>query len=552
MYIDRVPNRKSPPAVLLRESYREDGKVKKRTIANLSKWPDHIVEGLRVLLKGGVALPSLDLDFSILRTRPHGHVAAALGSVRRLGLEKLLDGRRSPERAQACGMIVERILDPGSTRAAARSLDEETAIHTLGEELAISEADEDDLDRALDWLLRRQDRVQRRLAAERIGERDLALCAVARVRFTGAAGQGKSGFVLALLCDREGCPVAVETFEGDDADPATVAARLETLRERLALSRVALVGAGGPPTADRIRAEAASSFDRIAALTAGEIRDLVDGGDLPLSLFDERDPVEVAAPESLPGERLIARRDPTVAAKRARTRRERLAAVEAELDEVAAAVRRDDRPLRGRAEIAVQADRALRRHRVGKHFDVESTDDSFTWTRDEDGIATEAAADGIHAVRATVPPEGLSPEDAIRFHERAIGIGRAFRSEAADLAERPADRRSEDRVRAHVFLRMLAHHVEWRMRRALAPLLLDSESRGAPDASSARPSRSAADGKRAQAGFRARRFRTLLADLASLTRSRVQPHAEGVPAGDVISKPTPLQAEALGLLDVDP
>ncbi len=573
MYIDRVPNRNSPPAVLLRESFRQDGKVKKRTLANLSKWPDHLVEGLRILLKGGVALPSLGHAFSILRSRPHGHVAAVLGSARRLGLEKLLDRRPSRERALAAAMILGRILDPRSKLATARSFGSETLTHTLGEELDISDADENELYRAMDWLLKRQDRIQRRLAAEHLEDGTLVLCDVTSVYFEGSkcplaqfgysrdGKRGKLRIVFALLCNREGCPVAVEVFEGNTADPTTVRTQLETLRERFALSRVVLVGDRGLPTGARIREEVRpAGFDRITALRAPQIRALVDGGDLQLSLFDERDLAEISAPESYPGERLVVCRNPLLAAKRARKRQELLAATEVELDKVVAAVCRDGQPLRGRDKIAVRADRALRRYKVGKHFDVECTDDSFSWARNEGRIAKEAALDGIYIIRTDVPAETLSPEEAVRSYKSLSKVERAFRSyKTVDLEVRPVHHRLEGRVRAHVFLCMLSYYVEWHMRRSLAPLLFDDEVRGgSPRASPvapARPSRSArakAGRKRTEKDFPVHSFRTLLADLATLTRNRVQPAAEGAVAADVIASPTPLQAEAFRLLGVRP
>ena len=349
MYIERVPNRNSPPAVLLRESFREDGKVRKRTLANLSKWPDDLVDGLRILLKGGVALPSLGDAFEILRSRPHGHVAAALGCARRLGLVKLLDRRPSRERALAAAMILARILDPRSKLATARSLSSETLTHTLGEELGIEDAGGDELYRAMDWLLKRQERIERHLAARHLGDGALVLCDITSVYFEGSkcplaklgysrdGKRGKPQIVFALLCSQEGCPVAVEVFEGNTADPGTLGAQLRKLRERFSLSRVVLVGDRGLLTDARIREEARpAGLEWITALRAPAIRKLVDSGDLQLSLFDERDLAEITAPELYPGERLVVCRNPLLAAERARKRLDLLAATEAELDKVVA------------------------------------------------------------------------------------------------------------------------------------------------------------------------------------------------------------------------
>ena len=575
MYIERVPNRNSPAAVLLRESFREDGKVKKRTLANLSKWPDDLVEGLRILLKGGVALPSLDDAFKILRSRPHGHVAAVLGSARRLGLEKLLDRRPSRERALAAAMILARILDPRSKLATARSLSGETLAHTLGEELAVGDPGENELYRAMDWLLKRQDRIERHLAARHLEDGAVVLCDITSVYFEGSkcplaklgysrdGKRGKPQIVFALLCNGEGCPVAVEVFEGNTADPGTLGAQLKKLRERFRLSRVVLVGDRGLLTDARIREEVRpAGLEWITALRAPAIRKLVASGDLQLSLFDEQDLAEITAPELYPGERLVVCRNPLLAAERARKRLDLLAATEAELDKVVAATRRKQRPLTGKDKIAVRADRALRRYKVGKHFDTESTDDTFSWARNESRIAEEAALDGIYVIRTNVPAGELAAEEAVQSYKGLSRIERAFRSyKTVDLKVRPVHHRLEGRVRAHVFLCMLAYHVEWHMRRALAPLLFDDDDPAAAEAARtspvapARPSPSArakAGRKRTSDGLPVHSFQTLLADLATLTRNRVQPAAEGAVAADVLASPTPLQAEAFRLLGVRP
>ena len=573
MYVERVPNRNSPPAVLLRESFREDGKVKKRTLANLSRWPDDIVEGLRILLKGGVALPSMGDAFAILRSRPHGHVAAALGTARRLGLERLLDRRRSRERALAAAMILARILDPRSKLATARSLRSETLTHTLGEELGIEDAGDNELYRAMDWLLRRQDRIERHLAARHLEDGALVLCDITSVYFEGSkcplarrgySRDGKRGtlqIVFALLCNREGCPVAVEVFEGNTADPGTLGAQLDTLRKRFCLSRIVLVGDRGLLTDARIREEVEpAGLGWITALRAPAIRKLASEGNLQLSLFDERDLAEITAPELYPGERLVVCRNPLLAAERARKRLELLAATEGELDKVVAATRRENKPLQGKDRIAVRADRALRRYKVGKHFDTESTDDGFSYTRNDGRIAEEAALDGIYIIRTSVPTEELAAEEAVRSYKSLSRIERAFRSyKTVDLKVRPVHHRLEGRVRAHVFLCMLAYYVEWHMRRALAPLLFDDDDPAAATRSSpvapARTSpaaRAKAGSKRTPEGLAAHSFQTLMADLATLTRNRVQPAAKGAMAADVLASSTPLQAEAFRLLQVRP
>ena len=575
MYIERVPNRNSPPAVLLRESYREGGKVRKRTLANLSKWPDELVEGLRILLKGGVALPSMDDAFEILRSRPHGHVAAVLGTLRALGLEKLLDRRPSRERALAVAMIVARVLDPRSKLAIARSLGGETMSHTLGGELGVEDADADELYRAMDWLLRRRDRIERHLAGRRLADGSLVLCDVTSTYFEGRkcplarrgysrdGKRGKLQIVFALLCDGEGCPVAVEVFEGNTADPGVVGAQVAKLRERFSLSRIVLVGDRGLITGARIREELRpAGLGWITALRADAIRKLAGGGDLQLSLFDERNLAEIESPD-YPGERLVACRNPLLAAERARKREELLEATERELEKVAAATRRERSPLTDPEKIAVRADRALRSRKVGKHFDTEVAGDGrFAYARNEERIAAEAALDGIYVIRTNVPADELPAGDVVRSYKSLSRVERAFRSfKSVDLKVRPVHHRLEGRVRAHVFLCMLAYYVEWHMRRALAPLLFDDDDPDAAEAQRASPvaparpspaARAKAARKRTPEGLPVHSFRTLLADLATLTKNRVRPVAPGAPAADILARPTPLQAEAFRLLGVKP
>ena len=427
----------------------------------------------------------------------------------------------------------------------------------------------------MDWLLKRQDRIERHLAARHLEEGTLVLCDITSVYFEGSkcplakrgysrdGKRGKLQIVFALLCDREGCPVAVEVFRGNTADPGTLGAQIEKLRKRFSLSRVVLVGDRGLLTNARIREEVRpAGLGWITALRAPAIRALADGGILQLSLFDERDLAEITAPELYPGERLLVCRNPLLAAERARKRLDLLASTERELDKVGAATRRENRPLRGTDAIAVRADRALRRYKVGKHFDTTVTEDGFRYTRNEGRIAEEAALDGIYVIRTNVPADELPAEEAVRSYKSLSRVERAFRSyKTVDLKVRPVHHRLEGRVRAHVFLCMLAYHVEWHMRRALAPLLFDDDDPAAAEAARASPvararpspaARAKAGTKRTPRGLPVHSFQTLLADLATLTRNRVQPAARGAVAADVLTSPTPLQAEAFRLLGVRP
>ena len=575
MYIERVPNRNSPPAVLLRESFREGGKVRKRTLANLSKLPGEVVDGLRILLKGGVALKSFDDAFEILRSRPHGHVAAVVGTARKLGLERLLDRRPSRMRSLALAMIAARVLDPRSKLATARGLGSETQADTLGEELGCGDVAAEELYGAMDWLLRRQKRIERTLAAKHVADGSLVLCDLTSVYFEGSkcplakrgysrdGRRGKLQIVFALLCDRDGCPVAAEVFGGNTADPGAVAVQVEKLRTRFSLSRIVLVGDRGLLTKARIREDLSPAGLRwITALRAPAIRTLVSGGDLQLSLFDEQDLAEISAPELYPGERLVVCRNPLLAAERARKREALLAATEDKLDRVVGATTRENRPLRGRDNIAVRADRALRSHKVGKHFTTTATEDGFSYERDEEKIAAEAALDGIYVIRTNVSAEEIAAADAVRAYKSLSRVERAFRSfKGVDLKVRPVHHRLEKRVRAHVFLCMLAYHVEWHMRRALAPLLFDDDDPAAAEAARASPvaparrskaARAKAGRKRTPDGLPVHSFQSMLRDLATLTRNRVRPAVPGAMTADILARPTPLQDQAFRLLGLRP
>ncbi|MGH7429375.1 MAG: IS1634 family transposase, partial [Candidatus Methylomirabilaceae bacterium] len=493
MFVAVVPNRNSPPAILLRESYRDGGKVRSRTLANLSRWPPGKVEALRQALRGGRAGLPLKDAFTITRSRPHGHVAAVLGTLRRLGLESLLAAKRSRERDLCTAMIVARILEPRSKLATARALAAETLHSSLGEALGVESADEDDLYAAMDWLLPRQERLERQLAQRHLAEGCLTLydvtstyfegrhCPLARLGYSRDGKRGTLQIVFGLLTNAAGCPVAVEVFAGDTSDPHTVAAQVQKVRERFHLRRLVLVGDRGVLTSARLREDLKpqAGLEWITALRAPAIRKLVGSGALQLGLFDERELAEITSPE-YPGERLIVCRNPLLAEERARKRQDLLAATERELDKVVAATRRARHRLRGRERIALRVGAVLGRFKMAKHFRLQITDGSLQYQRDHSGIAQEAALDGIYVIRTRVPKEALSSEEAVRAYKRLAAVERAFRSlKSVDLKVRPIHHRDSDRVRAHVLLCMLAYYVEWHMRQGLAPILFDDHDKPA-------------------------------------------------------------------------
>src|SRR3979411_1617249 len=460
MYVTSVPNRGSPPAVLLRESYREQGKVKTRTLANLSHWPEHKVTTLKRALKG--LPPAIDLceAFEITRSLPHGHVAAVLGSAQRLGMAELIDARPSRNRDLVVAMLVAQVIGPGSKLATARGLRTQTATSSLGQALGVSGCDEDDLYAAMDWALARKDAIENALAARHLANGTLVLYDVSSAAFEGrtcplgAIGHPRDGvkgrlqIVYGLLCTTAGIPIAIEVFEGNTADPKTLAAQISKLKDRFGLSLVCRVGDRGMLPNARIRDEVRpAQLDWISALRAPQIKALVEEGALQLSLFDEQDLVEISAPE-FPGERLVCCHNPVLAEQRARKRQELLAATEKELAPIAAATRRERRPLRGRDKIALRVGKVINHYKMAKHFTLAITDESFTFTRNYDAIAAEAALDGIYVLRTSLPEQTLEPDDGVRRYRGLEDVERFSRPLNGERDARPIRHRLADRVRA--------------------------------------------------------------------------------------------------------
>lgn len=569
MYVETVPNRKSPPAILLREGWREAGKVRKRTLANLSHWPPEQVELLRRVLKGET-LVSPTAALQLARSLPHGHVAAVLGTLRRLGLENLLDRKHHRQRDLAVAMIVARLIEPQSKLATARGFQAETASSSLGKVLELNSADEDDLYQAMDWLLPRQQRIERALAKRHLSEGSLVLYDLTSTYFEGhtcpLAQFGKSRdersgnlqITFGLLTNAEGCPVAVEVFEGNTGDPATVAAQVTKLRDRFGLKRLVLVGDRGMLTAARVREDLqpVTGLDWITALKGVEVQKLASDQALQLSLFDKRDLAEITHPD-YPDERLIACYNPLLAEKRKRKRQELLAATEKKLDKIVAATQRTRRPLREEKEIALRVGAVLGGSKVGKHIQDRIEKDHFSYQRNQEKIDREAALDGIYVIRTSLSATESSGEETVRCYKSLAVVERAFRSlKSVDLKVRPIRHRSPDRVRAHVFLCMLAYYVEWNMRKALAPMLFDDDDREAaaeqrssivaPAKRSPKAQRKASR-KRTDDGLPVHSFQTLLADLATITKNQMQ---MGDQSFEMLTTPTDLQQRAFDLLQV--
>jgi transposase len=572
MYIEAVPNRNSPPAILLRETYRQNGKFCKRTLCNLSHWPTAHVEGLRGVLKGGTVIPAGRDAFTVIRSLPHGHVAAAVGIARRIGLEGILgpDGNRCRDLVLA--MLIGRILDPVSKLATARALSPATASSSLGEALGLGDVDDDELYAALDWLLVRQPAIEAILAKRHLTNGMLVLydvsssymegrcCPLAKRGYSRDGKKGTLQIVYGLLCAPDGCPVAIEVFDGNTGDPKTLAPQIEKLKQRFHLDRVVLVGDRGMITEARIAEDLkAAGLDWITALRAPAIKDLLNSGALQLTLFDQRDMASITSPD-FPGERLIVCRNPDLAAERTRKREDLLAATEKDLARIKAAVERKRNPLRGSTEIALKVGGVLNTHKMKKHFDLEITHTAFRFARKSAEIAAEAATDGIYVVRTSLAEDTLGDADTVRSYKSLSLVERGFRCiKTVDLHVRPVYHWLEDRVRAHVFLCMLAYYLEWHMRQKLAPMLFDDTDRQAAETqrrsvvAQAQRSKSAMKKQTTgltEDGLPVHSFQSLLADLATLARNTITTAITPHYPLTVLTRPTPVQQKAFDLLGI--
>jgi hypothetical protein len=575
MYLESVPNRSSPPAVLLRESWREDGKVRKRTLANLSCLSSEVLEGLKVLLRGGVAVPSAEAIFTIERSLPHGHVAAVLGAARGCGARQWFDSAPKELQPLLLAMVVARVIEPASKLATHRLLHDDTASSSLGRVLGVGQCSAAELYRALDWLHDAQPKIEQRLARQHLAGSTLVLYDLTSTWLTGrccelaARGHSRDGkrddpqIVFGLICNAAGCPIAVEVFAGNTGDPATVAAQVSKLRERFGIEHIVWTGDRGMLTSARIeQVLKPQAMDWISSLRAPQIAQLAtEHGPFQPDLFDQRNLLELTS-EHFPGERLLVCRNPLLAEERARKRGELLAATEADLEKIAAATQRKRNPLHGEQAIALRVGRVIERFHMGKHMELSITDRSFSWKRRDDAIAQEAALDGLYVIRTSVPATQLDAAAAVAAYKSLSQVERAFRSmKTVDLQVRPVFHYSEHRVRAHVFLCMLGYYVEWHMRERLKPVLFDDEflqeanaSRASPVVKAVRSAHAKAKdrSKHAEDGLPLHSFRTLLQDLATLayniTHTELNPETKIV----ITTRPTPLQTKAFELLGLNP
>lgn len=569
MYVVAIPNKSARPAILLRESYRDGGRVKNRTLANLSDWAPARIKALQAALRGDELAPVEDTQ--IVRTLPHGHVAAVLGTARRIGLDKLLPDGPERQRKLALALIAERLIDPAAKLATARALDEETAIDSLGVTLGLGAVHVNELYATLDWLGEAQASIEDALARRHLHDGTLVLydvsssyfegrcCPLAHLGHSREHRSDKLQIVYGLLCAPDGCPLAIEVFEGNTGDPSTVGKQITKLRERFGLDRVVMVGDRGMITQARIEADLKpAAIDWITALKAPAIQRLAaENGPLQLSLFDTRDLAEIESPD-FPGERLVVCKNHALAEERGRKRSDLLDATERNLKKIQDRIQSKRRPLRGREAIGLAVGKIIGRHKVAKHFDITITDDSLSFKRNHAAITKEQALDGFYVLRTSVPADAINTAGTVRAYKSLARVERAFRSiKSIDLEIRPIYHWTIPHVRAHVFLCMLAFHVEWHMRQALAPILFDDHDPEAAEASrispvaKAQPSPAAkrkATTKRTSGGQPVHSFRTLLADLATLARNVVNFGKAGELT--MLTRPTRIQQRALDLLGV--
>ncbi len=581
MYVDKVPNRHSPPAFLVRESYREGGKVKKRTLANITFLTSKQIESFRALLKGDTISsknPRFEDAFDLLATTPHGHVAAVLGTMEKLGIPGLLARNDSSERRDALALIAGRVLSPGSKLALSRHLSGKST--TLAEELSLSETlTEDDLYRSMKWLGERQERIQKSLATRHLGEGSLILYDLSSSYYEGSTcpladfghnrdlKKGKKQINYGLLADHDGRPISVQVYPGNTADPNTVTDQLHRVREKFGIKKAIIVGDRGMLTGKQLDLAAAdpqlADYGWISALRSTQINKLLQSNELQPELFDQRDLAEIKSAD-YPGERLVVCRNPALARKRHHTRQDLLEATEKVLAKILLATLREKNPYQGKDKIARRVEREGSRYHMLKHFKLHFTETTFTYQRDEENITREARLDGLYIIRArNISDEEIDAPGLVSTYKSLAKVETAFRRlKTTALLVRPIFHYQTDMVRAHIFLCMLAYYVQWEMEKRLAPLLFREED---PVAAEALRDSPVAPAKRSESARKkdqtkktsdgihpVQSFRCLLENLASLTRAICRPKVAEAATFIKHTQPTALQQEAFRLLGLKP
>ncbi|GBE76938.1 transposase [Microcystis aeruginosa NIES-87] len=572
MYIEKVPNRNSPPAVLLRESYREGDQVKKRTLANLSKLPDDIIDNLKLALKGATLsiTEGIPNHFEVIRSLPHGHVIAILETIKKLGLDKIISEKSSRIRNLVVAMIVARIINPKSKLATARGFNSETCSQSLGQLLDLEKADEDELYNALDWLLEKQEKIEKHLALKHLESGTLVLydvtstylegngCELGKYGYNRDKKKGKTQIVFGLLCSAKGCPIAVEVFEVNTSDGATLSGQIEKVRKGWGIENVVWVSDRGILTNSKIKelVKPIEGLDYITGLTKPQIRKLAEVEVIQLGLFEQVNLVEFES-EDYPDERLIACRNPFIAQKNQQQREALLEAVEKELDLIVQATQREKRALKGQDKIALRVGKVLNQFKVNKYYNLEITEEGFSYQRKLELIAQETALYGVYVLRTSLESTLMDAATTVKAYKSLSQVEEAFRCyKSIDLKVHPIYHYKGDRVKAHIFLCMLAYYVEWHLKQSLAPLLFEDEEiddscLNVIKASRSESVQSKERKKRNQENFAVHSFRTLLEDLGTICLNTVEcTIREGSYRFSKITRPTQLQQKALDLLGV--
>jgi transposase len=570
--VKRTVKGKEYTSVLLRCSFRKDGKVKHQTLGNLSDLPPDVIEFMKRRLAGELDEDAPHSSFEIVRSLPHGNVMAVLETAKKLGLENLIASRPGRERDLVMSLIVARILSPRSKLSTNAALDAETAKHTLSEELQLGDVDVHQLYAAMDWLADRQTRIENKLAKKHLKDGHLVLFDVSSSYYTGRESplikrghsrdhrKDRPQIVYGLLCDSEGRPIAIEVFSGNTADPPTFTQIVARARKRFGINRIVFVGDRGMITSARINEDlrGIKGLDWISALRTEGIRKLMAADAIQMSLFDKQDLAEVTS-EHFPNERLVVCRNPALAAERARKREELLQATEAKLEPIRRATRRARNPLRGKSVIALRTGKVIGKHKMAKHFELTITDKSFSFRRNEEQIREEAALDGLYVIRSSVGKKRMNSEQLVETYKSLAKVERAFRCmKTIDLSLRPIYHRNEKRIRSHVFICMLAYYVEWHMREQLRPILFaddDREAAAASRPSVVAPAQRSSSAKRKDRnrrtddGFPVQSFHDVLKDLGTLCRNRIR-ISDYDAEYDKLTSPTPYQQHVLDLLGV--
>jgi len=563
MHIDVVPNRGSRPAYLLREAFRDGTKVRKRTLANLSSLADEQIEAIRRVLRGETLAPVTDL-FEVISSRIHGDTHSVLTAMKRLRMRELLFARPSWEADVVMGMVAARVVAPHTKLATTRWWH----THTLPEDLRIGHAKEGDLYQAMDWLLEHQEAIEKKLAKRHLKDGGLALYDLSSSYFEGktcplaAIGHNRDGkrnklqVNYGLLTDRRGCPVAVSVYEGNTGDAKTLMPQVEKLKKSFGLERVVLVGDRGMIGQAAVNdMRNIAGLEWITALKSSQIRGLVEGGALQLGLFDKRNLFELSHPD-YPGERLMACRNVELGKLRAHKRQSLIEATVKELEKVRAMVERGN--LRGAGKIGLRAGRVVNKYKVAKHFELTIEDARLDFVLLEKNVVAEAALDGIYVIRTSLSKSQMSTADTVRSYKALAEVERAFRTlKTVDLEIRPIHHRLADRVRAHIFLCMLAYYVEWHMREAWRPLLFSDEDLAAKatrdpvaPAKRSEAAQEKATSKTLEDGSPAHSFRTLVEDLSTIVRNTCRaPGSPSAPTFTVVTTPTAAQQRAMDLLE---